>query len=71
MEEDHARAVHRQYPAFYQHLNVARNKAWIPRLTILLESCIRAFIVVGIGHISGPANLVEQTRRAGFTAQRV
>ena len=71
LEEAHARAVHRQYPAFYEHLNVARNKAWIPRFGALLESGTRALIVVGIGHLTGPESLVEQALRAGFTAPRV
>ncbi len=69
--EAHARAIHRQYPDFYRHLNVARNKAWIPRLSGLLASGTRAFILVGIGHLTGPESLLEQIRQAGLTEQRV
>ncbi len=72
LELEHAQAamLHRAYPAFYRHLAVARNQAWVPRIRALLDSGRRAFIVVGIGHLVGPASLIEQIEHAGLLARR-
>jgi uncharacterized protein YbaP (TraB family) len=69
-EVDRALALHRNYPAFYEHLAVARNRAWVPRIQAMLDRGVHAFIVVGIGHMVGPGSLVQQLADAGIAVNR-
>jgi uncharacterized protein YbaP (TraB family) len=70
VEERHAARIERSYPAFYEHLAVERNAAWIPRIEEMLRSRARAFIVVGVGHMVGAGSLVTQARDAGIRLER-
>jgi hypothetical protein len=70
-EEEDAARIRRIYPAFYEHLAVSRNRAWLPRIERMLDAGIRAFIVVGIGHLVGPGSLPEQLERAGIQIRRL
>jgi uncharacterized protein YbaP (TraB family) len=70
LEHAHAVEARRRYPAFYEHLALARNRAWLPRVTALLDVGNRAFLVVGVGHVVGPGSLIEEIEAAGMRARR-
>lgn len=61
-----ARRLSTAYPAFYEHIVVTRNRAWIPRIQELVDSGAGAFIVVGQGHLIGPDNVLELLAGAGL-----
>lgn len=71
LEEAHSAEIQRRHPAFYQHIGIARNEAWVDRVDDLLNAGKRALIVVGIGHVTGPGNVTEQLASAGIHIQRV
>jgi uncharacterized protein YbaP (TraB family) len=70
-EERNAARTQRDYPAFYEHLGPARNRAWVPRIGEMLRSETPAFIVVGVGHMVGPDSLHDLLKQAGIQIQRV
>lgn len=65
--------LRRDYPALYQSVNVARNRAWLPRLEALLRDSDRdnALVVVGALHLLGDDGLVRQLARKGYRVQRL
>ena len=60
----------RKYPMMHEHLAVARNRDWVPRVERILDSGTTAFIVVGIGHMLGRASVPEQLEAAGIELLR-
>lgn len=65
--------LRRDYPALYQSVNVARNRAWLPRLQALLRDSPHdnALVVVGALHLLGKDGLVQQLQRKGYRVQRI
>lgn len=54
----------RDFPGVYDHLVVRRNRAWIERIADMLVTETSAFIVVGGGHLVGPAAVPILLERA-------
>lgn len=65
--------LRRDYPALYQSINVARNRAWLPRVEALLRDSPHdnALVVVGALHLLGSDGLVRQLARKGYKVQRL
>lgn len=65
--------LRRDYPALYQSVNVARNRAWLPRLETLLRDSHHdnVLVVVGALHLLGDDGLVRQLQRKGYRVQRL
>ena len=65
--------LRRDYPALYLSVNVARNRAWLPRVEALLRDSQRdnALVVVGALHLLGSDGLVRQLARKGYKVQRL
>jgi hypothetical protein len=65
--------MRRDYPEFYQAVNVARNRAWLPRVEALLQNSKRAnaLVVVGALHLLGDDGLVHLLQRRGYRVQRL
>ena len=65
--------LRRDYPALYQSVNLARNRAWLPRIEALLRDSHRdnALVVVGALHLLGDDGLVRQLVRKGYRVQRL
>ncbi len=61
----------RDYPILYEHLVVRRNEAWVERITDMLATETSAFIVVGGGHLVGPAAIPTLLERAGTSPLRM
>lgn len=59
------------YPEIYQPVMVQRNRAWMPKLTGLLQSNKRYFVVVGALHLVGPDGLLAQFKKAGFKVEQL
>lgn len=58
--------MQKRYPAVYERLLAARNRAWMPTLTALLDEPQTQLIVVGAAHCVGPAGLVVALRAKGY-----
>lgn len=73
MERLGLKELRRDYPALYQSVNVARNRAWLPRVEALLRgsSHDNALVVVGALHLLGDDGLVRQLARKGYRVQRL
>jgi len=54
-------------PVMYQRLLVDRNRAWLPKIDVLLTRPGRAFVVVGAAHLVGPDGLLAMLRAKGYT----
>jgi uncharacterized protein YbaP (TraB family) len=63
----------REYPKLYQHVNVERNDAWLPRIEQRLQVPGEddTLVVVGALHLLGSDGLVEKLRARGYTVERV
>ncbi|HEU0152621.1 MAG TPA: TraB/GumN family protein [Arenimonas sp.] len=63
----------RDYPALYERMNVARNRAWLPEIRTLLDAGGRddALVVVGAMHLLGEDGVVRMLRDAGYTVERL
>jgi uncharacterized protein YbaP (TraB family) len=59
----------RDYPAVYDRLLAARNRAWLPNLAARLHSPDAQMIIVGAAHLVGPDGLVNALRQRGFDVQ--
>ncbi|NGY06418.1 TraB/GumN family protein [Solimonas terrae] len=60
-----------QYPALYERLLAARNRAWLPVLAARLKLPGSQMIIVGAAHLVGPDGLVPALRLRGFDVRRV
>ena len=62
-----------QIPEFYRHINVERNRAWLPKIVSFLQenSEVNALVVVGSLHLLGTEGLVDILRRQGLRVVRV
>ena len=55
----------RDTPGVYQRLLVARNRRFAARIEAMLQGSGRAFVVVGVGPLVGPARVAARLRRDG------
>jgi hypothetical protein len=58
--------MRREWPALYEHLAAARNRAWLPCIEAMFEARTRAFVVVGTGHLVGEDGLLALLPAARF-----
>lgn len=56
--------------AFYQHLIINRNQAWLQKIKPVLQT-EAVVIAVGSLHLLGTDGLLEQIKQAGFTVQNL
>ncbi|GAB2505100.1 TraB/GumN family protein [Arenimonas alkanexedens] len=63
----------RDYPELYERMNVARNRAWLPRIRAMLDSETSddTLVVVGAMHLLGEDGVVSMLRDAGYTVERL
>ena len=62
-----------EYPDLYERMNVARNRAWLPRVRAMLDEqeSDETLVVVGAMHLLGEDGLVHLLREAGYTVERL
>ena len=62
-----------ELPELYERLNVARNRAWLPRIRAMLDRSSRddALVVVGAMHLLGEDGVVRMLRDAGYRVERL
>ncbi len=65
--------MRRDYPQLYQHINVERNDAWLPKIEQRLEApgSDDTLVVVGSLHLLGSDGLVEKLRAKGYKVERI
>lgn len=63
----------RQYPKLYQHIDVDRNDAWVPKVEARLAAPGRddSLVVVGALHLLGSDGVVEKLRAKGYRVERI
>jgi uncharacterized protein YbaP (TraB family) len=61
----------RDYPALYETLVLARNRAWVDRIQQMLTEPGTAFILMGTGHLVGPASVLALLEQDGIDARPV
>jgi uncharacterized protein YbaP (TraB family) len=59
------------YPDAHREVNVERNMRWVARIRTMLADDRTEFVAIGMGHLVGPDNLLEQLRAGGLDVQRV
>ena len=61
------------YPKLYQHINVERNDAWVPKIEQFLKAPGRddTLVVVGALHLLGNDGVVEKLRARGYKVERI
>lgn len=62
-----------RYPKLYQHINVERNDAWLPKIERMLANpgTDETLVVVGALHLLGGDGVVEKLRTQGFKVERI
>jgi hypothetical protein len=63
----------RKYPKLYQHIDVDRNDAWVPKIAQRLTAPGRddTLVVVGALHLLGSDGVVEKLRVKGYKVERI
>jgi len=63
----------RHYPKLYQHVDVDRNDAWVPKIEQRLAAPGRddTLVVVGALHLLGSDGVVEKLRAKGYKVERI
>jgi hypothetical protein len=61
------REMRRDHPALHDRLLVERNRAWIPRISAMLEQPGTTFVLVGGAHLAGDIELVGETAQASIS----
>jgi len=59
-----------EFPAVFKRMVVDRNRAWMPKITELLEGDRNAMVVVGSMHLVGEEGVVALLRQQGFTVEQ-
>lgn len=59
------------YPDAHREVNVRRSSRWAARIRTMLADGDTEFVAVGIGHLVGPDNLLNQLRASGLDVERV
>ncbi len=62
-----------RYPTLYQHINVERNDAWLPKIEQMLATpgSDDTLVVVGALHLLGSDGVVEKLRARGYVVERI
>lgn len=61
-----------EYPKFYKLLITDRNRDWVPKiLEIMTTNKKNILVVVGAGHLVGPAGVVRLLTEQGYTFQQL
>jgi len=65
--------MRRLYPDLYQSINVARNKAWLPKLVALLKDNDKddILVIVGALHLVGEDGIVKMLADKGYRVERI
>lgn len=65
--------MQRAYPALYQHINIERNNAWVPKIEQLLSEpgARNSLVVVGTLHLLGSDGVVDKLRAKGYAVERI
>lgn len=72
MWDEMAGDMKRRYPKLYQHINVERNDAWVPKIEQRLQSGKDdTLVVVGTLHLLGSDGVVEKLRGKGYQVERI
>lgn len=58
-------------PDFYAWIVVARNAAWVERLSAELDGAGADFVAIGTAHLMGPDSVVAMLRARGYVVERV
>jgi uncharacterized protein YbaP (TraB family) len=56
-----------EFPAVFKRMVVDRNRAWMPKITELLDGDRDAMVVVGSMHLVGDEGLIALLRQQGYT----
>ena len=62
--------MRRDYPALYQQILVARNRAWLPEIEALLATPAKELVLVGALHLVAQEGLLAQLRQRGYSVTR-
>ncbi|MGI9087555.1 MAG: TraB/GumN family protein [Chthoniobacterales bacterium] len=62
---------YREFPAFGNRLLDERNRNWLPKLEREIHSGKTCFVVVGAGHLGGPAGLLSLLRGHGYRLEKL
>jgi uncharacterized protein YbaP (TraB family) len=60
-----------EFPRIYDLLIVQRNNAWIPQIEEFIKTTEVEFVLVGVGHLSGPNGLLQQLTQRGYRIDQV
>lgn len=60
-----------RYPDAHRVVNVERSSRWVERISTMLDDADTEFVAVGMGHLVGPDNLLNQLRARGLDVERV
>jgi uncharacterized protein YbaP (TraB family) len=66
-----ADATASHYADAHREVNVERNARWVSRIRTMLDDGDTEFVAVGVGHLVGPDNLLNQLRAGGLAVERV
>ncbi|CAN5262600.1 TraB/GumN family protein [soil metagenome] len=69
-----ARVMHDQYrefPSFAVRILDQRNRRWMPKIEGYLQSGHTHFVVVGAGHLGGPAGVLTMLRARGYQVSQL
>ncbi|MGN6513234.1 MAG: TraB/GumN family protein [Lysobacteraceae bacterium] len=71
--EGMAADMKRRYPKLYQHVDVERNDAWVPKIAQRLDAPGHddTLVVVGALHLLGSDGVVEKLRAKGYRVERI
>lgn len=70
--EGMAAEMQARYPKLYQHVNVERNDAWVPKLEQRLKTDKDdTLVVVGALHTLGKDGIVQKLKAKGYTVERI
>ena len=58
------------FPKIYQKLVIDRNNDWMPRITQLLKTPEKEFILVGVAHLVGPEGVIAQLKNQGYRVSK-
>lgn len=63
----------RVYPKLYQHIDIERNDAWLPKIEQRLKAAGKddTLVVVGALHLLGNDGVVEKLRAKGYRVERL
>ncbi|GAA3920061.1 TraB/GumN family protein [Luteimonas lutimaris] len=73
IRDEMATDMRERFPKLYQHINVERNEAWLPKIEQMLAEpgTDDTLVVVGALHLLGEDGVVEKMRAKGYTVERV